>query len=68
MHDKLYGTHWYQTASGRSFHHESPNWVRSGLALCGAKLKNPVLAITSPVEGQTRLCKRCLAKLPERAP
>lgn len=56
------GTHWYAN-HGRAFHHEAPDWVRSGKALCGASIRNPGWAVTSPMPGVQRLCKRCLAAL-----
>jgi hypothetical protein len=63
--DVLLGTHWYRNGTRGAFHCEARNWVRSGLAVCGAAIKNPGYTVTSPVPGQTKLCQRCLKAVQE---
>lgn len=64
--DRLRGTHWYRNGARGAFHLERADWVRSGKAECGSAIKNPGYTLSSPMLGQSRLCKRCLAALEVR--
>lgn len=63
--DRLRGTHWCRKGLRGSFHLERADWVRSGKAACGAPIRNPGYTVSSPMLGAQRLCKACLAQLPE---
>jgi hypothetical protein len=61
--DKLLGTHWYRNGTRGAFHLERSDWVRSGKAACGGTIKNPGYALSSPMLGQSKLCRQCVAQL-----
>lgn len=56
------GGHWYRNRLDSGvFHHEAPDWVRSGKALCGSPIRNPALTVSNPTPAQ-KLCRTCLAR------
>ncbi len=52
---------WFQNVGSATFHKEAPNWVVTGLAVCGRPIPQPAMTVTNPTPMQ-QLCKRCLRK------
>jgi hypothetical protein len=55
---------WYRNYSGR-YHRASDEWVRTGLAICGADISRPAfVAGANPLRPR---CKRCVARVAKEA-
>lgn len=59
---------WYRNGTSRTYHAPSADWVRTGLAVCGADIGRAGYATTNPrgTAGK-HPCRKCIKKLAENA-